>query len=114
MLSYVLIGGALFLAVNMGVSGFAVSFAPSYGSRVLSKAKAALLYAFCVFAGSVLIGPRVVQTLAEKISLQEINIVSGFLVLLAAAFAMFLSNLLKIPQSTSFVTVASFTGAGLF
>ncbi len=103
-----------FLALNMGVSGFSVSFAPSYGSRILSRSRAAFLYGVCVFAGGMLIGPRVVDTLANRISVEQISPLSGLLVLFSAGAAMFLSNALKIPQSTSFVVVASFLGAGLF
>lgn len=109
-----IISSTFFLALNMGVSGFSVSFTPSYGSRILNKSKAALLYGVCVLAGGILIGPRVVHTLAGKISLHQISPVSGFLILFSAGTMMFLSNILKIPQSTSFVTVASFLGAGLF
>jgi len=105
---------SVFLALNMGVSGFSVSFAPSYGSRLLNKKRAAFLYGIFVFLGGVLIGPRVVYTLVNKISLQQVNPVSGLLILFSAGVMMFLSNLLKVPQSTSFVAVASFLGAGLF
>lgn len=114
MLSLTLVIISVFLALNMGVSGFSVSFTPSYGSRILSKSKAALLYGICVFAGGILIGPRVVHTLATRISSQQISPLSGLLILFSAGTVMFLSNILKIPQSTSFVTVASFLGAGLF
>ena len=31
---------SIFLAMNMGVSGFSVSFAPSYGSKALTKSRA--------------------------------------------------------------------------
>lgn len=105
---------SVFLALNMGVSGFSVSFTPSYGSKVLKLSQAALLYGVCVLAGGVLIGPRVVNTLVHKILAQAIDPASGFVILLAAAIMMFVSNILKIPQSTSFVTVSSFLGAGLF
>lgn len=114
MISLALIIISVFLALNMGVSGFSVSFTPSYGSRILNKSKAALLYGACVLAGGILIGSRVVHTLANKISLQQISPISGLLILFSAGVMMFLSNILKIPQSTSFVTVASFLGAGLF
>ena len=103
-----------FMALNMGVSGFSVSFTPSYGSGILNRSKAALLYGICVFMGGVLIGPRVVQTLAGSISSQQLDPFSGILILFSAGGMMFLSNMLKIPQSTSFVTVASFLGAGLY
>ncbi len=114
MVSLLLILISGFFALNMGISGFSVSFTPSYGSRILTKSKAALIYGLCVFAGGVLIGPRVVETLANKVSLQHIDLVSGLLILVSAGAAMFVSNLLRIPQSTSFVTVASFLGSGLY
>ncbi|MFH1875973.1 MAG: inorganic phosphate transporter [Candidatus Omnitrophota bacterium] len=105
---------ALFLALNMGISGFSVAFAPSFGSNVLSKNKAAVLYGLCVIAGSCLVGPRVAETLVRKISYSQLSLFSGGIILASCAATMFLSNLLKVPQSTSFVTVASFVGAGLF
>jgi len=105
---------AVFVALNMGVSGFSVSFAPSYGSRILERSKAVFLYSICVFIGGILIGPRVVETLAKDILLQRFSLASGLIILFSAGFTMFLSNRLKIPQSTSFVTVASFLGAGLY
>lgn len=105
---------SIFLAMNMGVSGFSVSFAPSFGSNVLTKKKAALLYGFCVIAGGSLIGPRVAETLVKKLAYFEVGFFSGGIILASCAITMFLSNLLKVPQSSSFVTVASFVGAGLF
>ncbi len=105
---------AVFLAMNMGVSGFSVSFAPSFGSNILKKNKAALLYGLCVITGACLIGPRVVETLVRKISYAQLNAVSSGIILVSCAVTMFLSNVLKVPQSTSFVTVASFVGSGLF
>ena len=105
---------SIFLAMNMGVSGFSVSFAPSYGSKALTKSRAALLYGFCVLLGGVLVGPRVLETFVRKIATEAISPVSGLLIITAAAGAMFFSNKLRIPQSTSFVMVASFLGAGLY
>ncbi len=105
---------SIFLAMNMGVSGFSVSFAPSYGSKVLTRSRAALLYGFCVLLGGVLVGPRVLETFVKKISTQALSPASGLIIISSAAAAMFLSNLLKIPQSTSFVMVSAFLGAGLY
>jgi len=114
MIIAVIILVAVFLALNMGVSGFSVSFAPSFGSNVLKRDRAALLYGLCVTAGACLIGPRVAETLAHKISYAQFNIISSGIILSSCAITMFLSNVLKVPQSTSFVTVASFVGSGLF
>lgn len=105
---------AIFLAMNMGVSGFSVSFAPSFGSNVLNKNKAALLYALCVIVGGCLVGPRVAETLVRKISYVHLGVFSSGIIIASCAVTMFLSNVLKVPQSTSFVTVSSFLGAGLF
>lgn len=105
---------AILLAVNMGISGFSVSFAPSFGSNVLKKNRAVLLYGLCVIAGACLVGPRVVETLVRKISYAQLNAASSGIILVSCAATMFLSNVLKVPQSTSFVAVASFIGSGLF
>ncbi len=105
---------SVFLAMNMGISGFSVSFAPSFGSNVLKKNRAAFLYGLCVIAGACMVGPRVVETLVHKISCMPLNALSSGIILVSCAVTMFLSNLLKVPQSTSFVTVASFVGSGLF
>ncbi|MDP3789391.1 MAG: inorganic phosphate transporter [Candidatus Omnitrophota bacterium] len=110
----VLLITSVFLAMNMGVSGFSVSFAPSYGSNILNKNKAALLYGFCVILGACLIGPRVAETLVNKISYTQLGVLSAGIILISCAITMFLSNILKVPQSTSFVTVASFLGAGIY
>jgi sulfate permease len=105
---------SIFVALAMGVSGFSVSFAPSYGSKILRRSTAVILYSLCILAGGILIGPRVVNTLAENISTRDISVLSGVIILFSAGFMMFLSNAMRIPQSTSFVAVASFVGAGLY
>lgn len=105
---------SIFFACNMGISGFSVAFTPSYGSAVLKKHAAVILYGLAVLAGGTLIGPRVIQTLTSQIMTQRIDPVSGLIILTAAGITLFVSNVLKIPQSTSFVTVASFVGSGLF
>lgn len=105
---------AVFLAMNMGISGFSVSFAPSFGSNVLGKNRAVLLFSLCLIAGACLFGPRVVETLVSRISHTQLNAVSSGIILISCAVTMYLSNILKVPQSTSFITVASFVGSGLF
>lgn len=114
MIIFIIAGIAIFLAMNMGVSGFSVSFAPSYGANILSKNKASLLYGLCVILGACLIGPRVAETMVNKISGSQFSSISSVIILAACAITMFLSNTLKVPQSTSFVTVASFLGTGLY
>ncbi len=105
---------SIFLAMNMGASGFAISFTPSYGSKLLSSPKASILYSIFIFIGGLLIGPRVIDTLTTKISQVSFSEYSGLIIIVSSTLTMFLANLLKIPQSTSFITVSAFTGAAFY
>lgn len=105
---------SIFLGMNMGVSGFSVSFTPSYGSGLLTRKKAILFYTIFVLIGGVLIGPRVVTTLTTKISQTSFGEYSGLIIIISSGLMMFLTNLLRIPQSTSFITVSAFTGAAFY
>lgn len=105
---------SIFLGMNMGVSGFSISFTPSYGSGLLTRKKAILFYTIFVLIGGVLIGPRVVTTLTTKISQTSFGEYSGLIIIISSGLMMFLTNLLRIPQSTSFITVSAFTGAAFY
>jgi len=105
---------SIFLGMNMGASGFSISFAPSYGSGLLTRKKAILFYMIFVSIGGVLIGPRVVTTLTTKISQTSFGEYSGLIIIISSGLMMFLTNLLRIPQSTSFITVSAFTGAAFY
>jgi sulfate permease len=107
-----LLGG--FLAANMGVSGFSVSFAPSFGTGILSRNKAVILYSMSVITGGLLLGPRILETLLHKLLSSPLNSQSGTMILVSCALTMFVSNRLGVPQSTSFVTVAGFAGAAAY
>jgi len=101
--------------MNMGASGLAVSFAPSVGSNIISKNKAILFFTIFVLAGSLLVGSRVARTLSSKII--DIKFISQevvLIILFSVCAALFLANILKIPQSTSIITVSAFIGAGLY
>lgn len=113
MVEILLIVITIFLALNMGASGFSVSFACSYGSGSICEKNSYIFYTLFLLLGAIIVGPRVVDTLVNKLTnIKDLN--SAFLILLAASITMFLSNLSKIPQSTSLITVSSFVGAGLF
>lgn len=104
---------SIFLALNMGISGFAISFAPSYGSGIIKKTAASLLYTIFVVLGAITFGVRVVDTLVSKLS-YSYNCNSGLLIIVTISLIMFLSNILKVPQSTSFATVGAFSGAAFY
>ncbi|MGC8765987.1 MAG: anion permease [Brevinematia bacterium] len=105
---------SMFLAINMGASGFSISFAPSYGCGLLKRKNAILLYSIFLFIGALLVGHKVVDTLTLKLVRGFDNPISGLIILFSASTTMFLANILKIPQSTSFVMVGAFTGSGIY
>ncbi len=106
---------SIFWAMNMGASGLAVSFAPSVGSNIINKKMAVLFFTLFVILGAFLVGPKVAKTLSSKIIAQEfINQEVVLVILFSSCIALFLANILKIPQSTSIITVGSFVGAGVY
>lgn len=106
---------SIFWAMNMGASGLAVSFAPSVGSNIIKKDKAVIIFTVFVLLGAFLIGPRVAKTLSSKIIAPEfVNQPVVLIILTSTCISLFLANLIKIPQSTSIITVSAFIGAGLY
>lgn len=112
---FLLIGVVIFFAMNMGASGIAPSFAAVYGGKLIKKKNALILFTFFVIIGAVLLGKNVAVTLGKNLLPQEfISFDAAMIILSSAAASLFLANLLKIPQSTSQVTVGAAVGAGLY
>lgn len=102
----------IFFAMNMGGSGIAPSFAAVYGARLISRVKAVLLFSFFVLLGAVTFGDRVAKTLSAGFFPKEFfSPEVALIILTSAALSLFAANLLKVPQSTSWVTVAATIGA---
>lgn len=106
---------AMFFAMNMGASGVAPSFSCTYGANILSREIIHGIYGVFVFIGAIVAGGNVIKTIScgfvppEIISFKVVIII-----LVSCSVAMFMANLLKIPQSTSQATVFAFLGVGLF
>lgn len=110
-----LIAVVLFFAINMGASGVAPSFAATYGGRLIKKKRALILFGIFVILGAILLGRNVSVTLGKSLLPKGlINFDVALIILSAACLSLFLANILKIPQSTSQVTVTSIIGAGLY
>jgi len=104
-----------FLAFNMGSSGFSVSFTPSVGSEIVKKEKAVILFTIFVLLGSLFAGVNVVKTISSKIVPSKILTEDIVLIIfLSSSISLLIANILKIPQSTSLITIGSFTGIGLY
>ena len=104
---------AVFFSFNMGGASFAASFAAPYGSKLIGKHKAGLLFVLFVILGAVLLGENVSITLGrELIDPSLISPPAIVIIFLTGGLSMFVSNIMKIPQSTSLVAVAAIAGVG--
>jgi len=105
---------AVFFAVNMGGSNFAVSFATAYGSRMLSRVMCGVLFVIFLALGATFCGSAVTLTLGKNIIPAHFVTPPVIVVIfLSAGMSMFVANLMKIPQTTTLVTVAAISGVGL-
>lgn len=105
---------ASFFSMNMGASGFAPSMAAPYGARFLDRYRALLLFTLLVLLGAVTAGGKVAHTIGKDILPQGSMDTETVLVIMGAAtLSLFAANLLRVPQSTSQVTVAAVAGVGL-
>ena len=105
----------IFFAMNMGASGIAPSFAASYGGKIIKKNKAVFLFSIFVILGALLLGRNVSLTLGKNLLPKEfLNFDTALIIIFSATLSLFLANLLRIPQSTSQVTVGAIVGAGLY
>ncbi len=101
-------------AFNMGASGLAPAFGATIGARLISPRWAALVFGIFVTVGALLLGPNVAKTLGSGIVPRaNFDTVTTLIVLGAANVALLLANLLKMPQSTSWVTVAAIVMLGV-
>ncbi|MFA4842810.1 MAG: inorganic phosphate transporter [Candidatus Omnitrophota bacterium] len=110
-----LVSVVVFFAMNMGASGIAPSFAAVHGGKLIKKKRALLLFGAFVILGAVLLGRNVSLTLGKNLIPREfISFDATLIILGSAALSLFLANILKIPQSTSQVTVGGIVGVGLY
>jgi len=104
---------AVFFAMNMGGASFAASFAASFGGGVISKKRAGTYFIIFVVLGALLLGKNVSLTLGSAIIPQDLMSQKALVIIfLCAGISMFAANVMKIPQSTSLVTVAAVAGIG--
>ena len=105
---------SLFVGFNIGGSSTSVAFGPAVGSNTISKVGAAALMTGFALLGGATVGRNVITTLSEGIVPQgtftlEISIVVLFFV----GMALFLSNVVGVPASTSMTAVGAIAGLGL-
>ncbi len=115
MLVVLLVLIVIFFAVNMGGSGIAPSFAAVHGAKLISHLNSVLLFSGFVLLGAMVLGGRVTKTLSSGIIDHKIfTFEVALIVLSSAAISLFMANMLKVPQSTAWVTVFSLFGAAIY
>lgn len=108
----VAVGG--WFAFNMGASGLAPAFGPVLGARLIRPRWAVLWFGLFVIAGALLFGSQVAKTLSSgMVPNATFDVTTTLVVLCAANISLLIANLLSIPQSTSWVTVAAIIALGL-
>lgn len=106
---------AMFLAINMGGSGTAPSFSAAYGANLIRSDLIPGLFGLFVFAGAVIAGQKVILTVGDDVLPSEhVGITMSVIVLGSVGLALFFSNLLKVPQSTSQATIFALAGPAIY
>ncbi|MBI5700555.1 inorganic phosphate transporter [Candidatus Saganbacteria bacterium] len=115
MLVVLLVLIVIFFAVNMGGSGIAPSFAAVHGAKLISYLNSVLLFSGFVILGALALGGRVSKTLSSGLIDHKLFTFEVALIVLgSAAISLFIANMLKVPQSTSWVTVFPLFGAAIY
>lgn len=106
---------ALFLAINMGGSGTAPSFAAAYGANLIRKDFIPGLFGIMVFLGAIISGGKVSITLGSGIlNPSYMTMVQVSIMLLSVSLSLLFANLLGVPQSTSQSAVAALAGPAAY
>lgn len=103
---------SVILAINMGGSGTAPSFAAAYGVGIVRRSMIPILFGVAVVAGALLAGAGVSATLGKGLLHQKyFTLTVTSVILFAITCSLFIANLLGIPQSTSQSTVFAIVAA---
>ncbi|WP_299262734.1 inorganic phosphate transporter [Halorientalis sp.] len=105
---------AVFVGFNIGGSSTGVAFGPAVGAGTVSKVGAAVLMTAFALLGGVTVGTEVVRTLGgQLVPRNAFTLTASIAVLFFIGFALFLSNVVGVPASTSMTAVGAIAGLGL-
>ena len=105
----------MFLAITMGGSGTAPSFAAAYGANLIRRDLIPGLFGIFVFAGAIIAGKKVILTVGGDIlPAEHVGLVLTVIVLASVALSLFFANLLRVPQSTSQSTIFALAGPAIY
>ena len=99
---------AMFMALNMGGSGTAPSFATAFGSGIIRRSLIPGLFGIFVLLGALLAGKNTAITLGKEIlPAVSLDYTLTTIILFSVACSLLFANLLGIPQSTAQSTVVA-------
>ena len=105
---------AVFVGFNIGGSSTGVAFGPAVGSNTVSKFGAAVLMTVFALLGGWTVGRQVIETMGGRIVPSSFFTIEASIgVLFFIGFALFLSNVVGVPASTSMTAVGAIAGLGL-
>jgi PiT family inorganic phosphate transporter len=105
---------AAFVGFNIGGSSTGVAFGPAVGSNTVSKVTAAGLMSFFALLGGWTVGRNVIDTMGGQIvPASTFTTTVSIVVLFFIGFALFLSNTVGVPASTSMTAVGAIAGLGI-
>jgi phosphate/sulfate permease len=105
----------MFLALTMGGSGTSPAFSAAYGANLIRKDLIPGLFGVMVFAGAILAGTQVAQTMGQGIlEPSAFSITLTSIILLSVGLSLLFANLLGVPQSTSQSTVFALSGPAIY
>lgn len=116
------IGIAFVVAMGIGANDVANSFATSVGSKSLTLLQALVVAGIFEFAGAVLLGAQVTDTVKGKIvdpadfeaaGRPDLLMMGMFCSLISVGFWLFMATFLGLPVSTTHSTVGAILGFGL-
>jgi phosphate/sulfate permease len=106
---------AIFLAINMGASGTAPSFAAAFGANLIPRNLIPGLFGIMVLIGALLFGKNVARTIGGSIlPMEQMTVMLTSIIMLSVALSLFFANLLGVPQSTSQSTVFALAGPAMY
>jgi len=103
----------LFVGWNIGANDSANCIGPSLGAGLIRYRFGILLVAIFAFAGAILQGDGVVETVGTGIVTEPLSSGAVLVALLTGAFFVAMATLNKIPVSTSQAVVGAVSGIGL-
>lgn len=113
MTDVLLVAFSIFFALNMGGAGFSPAFSAALGAKLIGRKWALVMFTICVGIGALVIGGHVAKTLGSGfIPAETIDRQTALILIAAATGALFIANLAKIPESTSWVTVFAIASLG--